>query len=57
MSDITKCEGTNCPLNETCYRFTSTANEYYQAMFINPPFKEDGTCESYWEVQKKLKNK
>ena len=45
--DITMCKGTNCPLNESCYRYTANANELYQSYFADPPFK-DGKCEMYW---------
>ena len=31
MPDISKCEGTNCPLKEKCYRFTCESDEHYQA--------------------------
>ena len=46
MSDITMCEGTNCPHKEKCYRFTAKPSEY-QYYFIEPPIK-DGKCEYYW---------
>jgi hypothetical protein len=48
MSDITMCEGTNCPHKEKCHRFTAPQNEYYQAYFAKPPIKEDGTCDFFW---------
>ena len=31
MPDISKCEGTNCPLKEKCHRFTCEPDEHYQA--------------------------
>lgn len=43
MPDISKCPGTNCPLREACYRYTSRPSEYRQA-WINPPVTEEGTC-------------
>jgi len=46
MSDITMCEGTNCPHKEKCYRFTAKPSEY-QYYFIEPPIK-DGKCDMYW---------
>ena len=48
--DITKCKGTNCPLKDSCYRFTATENEVLQAYFVEPPIK-DGKCEMYWGEQ------
>ena len=55
MSDITKCDGLNCPLKDTCYRHTATTNEYYQSWFMEIPLQENGTCEYYWET-KHIKN-
>lgn len=31
MADITMCVGTDCPLRETCYRYTATPNEHWQS--------------------------
>ena len=46
MPDISKCTGEECPLKETCYRFTSPAG-MYQSFFMTPPIK-NGKCEYYW---------
>ena len=48
MSDISKCEGTNCPHKEKCFRFTAPADEYQQAYFAEPPIKENGSCDMFW---------
>lgn len=49
MADITKCNpGTNCPHKEKCYRFTAPADEYRQTYFVEPPIKEDKTCDMFW---------
>ena len=37
MSDITMCQGQDCPLRESCYRYTATPNEYRQAYFYASP--------------------
>ena len=29
--DGSKCEGTNCPFKQTCYRYTAQDNKPYQA--------------------------
>lgn len=50
MSDITKCEGTNCPLKENCFRFTAIGNPIYQSYFVDIPFK-DNKCEMFWGKQ------
>ena len=49
MTDISKCEGTKCPLKETCYRFTAKSSDY-QSYFAEPPIK-DGKCEYYWDIK------
>jgi len=48
MTDITKCSGENCPMKESCYRYTAEADTM-QSYFIEPPIK-DGKCEHYWEI-------
>jgi len=58
MTDITKCEGTGCPLKDTCYRYTAPTNEYYQSFFIEVPY--DGKeCSHHWknEVRQEPKDK
>lgn len=37
MSDITKCKGTDCPIKEKCYRFTSKEHDLYQSWFFETP--------------------
>jgi hypothetical protein len=46
MPDITLCSGLNCPLKDTCYRYTAKADEYWQSYFEVPPY--DDECEYYW---------
>lgn len=48
--DITMCLGEGCLDKQNCYRFTAEASEY-QSIFMNPPVKEDGTCDHYWDNQ------
>lgn len=58
MPDITMCGGAECPLKESCYRFTATPSEYSQSYFIDPPYdKEYETCGHYWEIVKKKLDK
>lgn len=45
MADITKCNGIDCPLKESCYRFTSIESKY-QSYFMQTPLK-DGECDMY----------
>jgi hypothetical protein len=49
MADITMCEGKNCPLKESCYRYTAKPNEYRQSYFVNSPVK-DGQCDEYMKL-------
>ena len=52
MSDISKCEGTNCPKKDTCYRFLAKENEYWQAYFVDVPYdRKISACEYYWPVK------
>jgi len=46
MSDITKCNGVNCPVKESCKRFTAESG-VWQSWFAESPIK-DGKCEMYW---------
>lgn len=57
MPDISMCKGTDCPLKETCYRFTAKPSEYRQAYFLTPPNDGD-KCEHYWKDERvKLEEK
>lgn len=42
------CSGNGCSEKQSCYRFTAKASEY-QTIFMNPPVKEDGSCDHYWD--------
>lgn len=51
MPDITKCRGTDCPVKEKCFRFTSEPSEFKQSYFADVPGKLEGnefTCNMYW---------
>lgn len=44
------CNGKDCPLKESCYRFTATPSEYRQSFFINSPYSFfNKSCDMYWE--------
>jgi hypothetical protein len=51
-TDITKCLGTDCPWKEKCVRYTTPADDHYQAYFSTPPGKKDEeevfTCDMFW---------
>jgi hypothetical protein len=56
MPDITMCNGKNCDLLLTCYRYTAKPNEYRQSYFTESPI-ENGECEHYWEDPKERAKK
>ena len=49
MPDITMCNGNNCDLASTCYRYKATPS-IRQSYFIESPV-EDEQCDYYWEVE------
>lgn len=52
MPDISKCNGTNCPLKESCYRFIAIPSEYGQSYFADTPYnKEENKCEHFWDIK------
>ena len=57
MPDITMCEGGDCPLKESCYRYTATPSEYRQSYFTEIPYnKEEDKCDHrmpIWEKKSK----
>ena len=52
MADIAKCDGTDCPLKEDCFRFKVPADRLYQSYLVDIPFK-DGKCEYFMKLFKK----
>jgi hypothetical protein len=50
MADITKCSGIDCPIKETCYRYTAPVSDWNQSWFCEYPFK-DGVCDMYYELK------
>ena len=51
MAGISKCEGTGCPLKETCYRFVAKSNEYMQPFFGSIPYdKQNKKCAEFRAV-------
>lgn len=49
MSDITKCEGKDCPVKDNCWRFLAPANKYWQAYFKETPKTTEKGCEYLYE--------
>jgi hypothetical protein len=57
MPDISMCHGDNCSKKEQCYRFTAKPSEFLQSYFSESPIQPDGSCEHFWDNEKKLKIK
>ena len=61
MPDITMCNGINfdthteCPLRDTCYRFTAESDDLGQAYFVSAPYEDNG-CEYYWKTEQSKKD-
>lgn len=54
MSDITVCDGGECPLKNNCYRFLAERNPLWQSYFTEIPYnKETNTCSEFDKVNKK----
>jgi len=57
MADITMCNGKECTMRNTCYRFKAARGEY-QAYFTESPHKDkvdeysNTICEYYWKQDK-----
>jgi hypothetical protein len=51
MPDITMCQDDECPLRDTCWRYTATPHPGYQSYWMTSPRPEgqDG-CRYYWPV-------
>lgn len=54
MPDISCCKGQDCPLKETCYRFTVKPDPYWQSYFGETPYNEEKKdCDYYWKIKEK----
>lgn len=52
MPDISMCNGLDCPLKESCYRYKAEPSTFMQSYFFDVPFdKEKGECEHYWPTE------
>ena len=50
MPDISKCKGGDCPLKDSCYRYTVIPSDY-QSYLYSPPYKVINNhlmCEYFW---------
>ena len=51
MVDISKCEGKECPIKETCYRYISKPDKFWRSYISTPYNKETNTCDYYWKTE------
>jgi len=49
MADISKCSGVECPLKETCYRYTAKAGFMKSNLGSAPYDKEKEECSYYYK--------
>ena len=57
MPDISKCKGQDCPLKETCYRFTSKASDW-QSYFSETPYDATtNSCDYHMAIWEKKSEK
>ena len=49
MPDISMCKVSDCPLSDTCYRFTATPEPLGQFYLIPVDYLE-GNCDLYWSI-------
>lgn len=56
MVDITMCKGETgeldekrvCPVRGDCYRYTASADPYWQSYFVNTPYKwQNDDCQNF----------
>lgn len=48
MPDLTMCQGNNCKMRDSCYRYTAMPNPWRQMYFMSSPFDSlIGKCEYY----------
>jgi hypothetical protein len=53
MPDISMCKGKDCPLKETCYRYTAESSDY-QSYFIEVPYDATtNSCDYHMEIWNK----
>jgi hypothetical protein len=55
MADITKCNDSDCPLRENCYRFTAKESDWQYYFMNSLRVEEKDTCNYYWETKEKNK--
>lgn len=57
--DITMCDNVNCPIKNSCHRFTGPRDKYGQSIFVGNPcewYDDWFYCEHFWDNFKKRLN-
>lgn len=54
MPDIAMCNGYDCSIKETCYRYTAKPSEWIQNYFLRDPRETDGSCNHFIEIELKM---
>jgi len=49
MTDISKCNGTECPVKESCWRYTAPASEWQSYCAYDEDREGDEGCDDYIE--------
>jgi len=49
MPDISACDYIDCPIRETCYRFTATPSVMQTYLILDREDYIDGDCDMYWD--------
>jgi len=52
MPDIAMCQGNECPLKETCYRYKAEPSKYRQSYLAESPFY-NRHCNYYIQISAK----
>lgn len=52
MTDITMCQGEDCPIKNDCLRYRAIPCDYQQSYFLNAPYDaEIDSCDEFIQVQ------
>ena len=58
MADMSKCIGTDCPLKESCYRYTAPESEIWQSWLSVVWYdKTTNKCELWWNNEGREESK
>jgi len=52
MADISKCKGTDCPIRDSCYRYTAPDSLVWQSYYNYSYDHEKEECKDFWKRRK-----